>query len=649
MGELTMNILNYSLNENQHKAVKWTEGPLLVLAGPGSGKTLVLTLRAARILQEDADASVLALTFTTKAADEMRERLDKLMGGRADRAHLCTFHSFAGDMLRQHGSHVGVQPDFSLLTLDEDRIALLEEVIHILSGDISSIPDERRNRLIGIKVPPCDISSIPDDRWNLLVLLDRLFAESYNGEPNAAGMAHTPPWVPVFFDTYCKALQVLNRLDYGALLHFAKRLLSQNAGVARLTRLAWRFICVDEFQDTNHAQYDLMRLLSQGERPNLFVVADDDQIIYQWNGASPERLLALIHDYKMEVIQLPENFRCPPIIITLANNLIVHNQTRSPGKKSLVAHKTAGNSDVLKAQPFRDEDAEVAEISSIITAAGWMPDDCVVLARSTKLLERAASALSNGGITPYLAQRKNQFECASVRWLFSALRLANARHDRELLRRVCVAWQDFAEATVVVEDVEAVAALNGGDFLRAWLDAAATNEEGGTIRNLLDRTRKELGERLSFIEFLEWFWTQKWIDDPLEAEEIKTWQELHGALLREHGLENVTLHLYLQEMDLKSKAAARLPGSLPCLTVHSAKGLEFKHVFLIGMAEEVFPSYQAVKKGSNSREMEEERRNCFVAITRVQDTLHISWAQTYNGYSKKPSRFLTEMGFRIAT
>ena len=136
-------------------------------------------------------------------------------------------------------------------------------------------------------------------------------------------------------------------------------------------------------------------------------------------------------------------------------------------------------------------------------------------------------------------------------------------------------------------------------------------------------------------------------EDPLEIEEIKTWQELHGALLREHGLENVTLHLYLQEMDLKSKAPIRVPGSVPCLTVHGAKGLEFKHVFLIGMADEVFPSYQAVKKGASSREMEEERRNCFVAITRVQETLHISWAQSYNGYPKKPSRFLQEMGFRI--
>lgn len=147
------------LNTNQLSAVKWTDGPLLALAGPGSGKTLVLTLRAARILQENQDASMLALTFTTKAADEMRQRLDALMGGRAERAHLCTFHSFADDVLRQHGSHVGIRPDFSMLANDEDRIAVLEGVISDLN---------------------CDTSALPTDRKNLLFILDRLFAESYN-------------------------------------------------------------------------------------------------------------------------------------------------------------------------------------------------------------------------------------------------------------------------------------------------------------------------------------------------------------------------------------------------------------------------------------------------------------------------------------
>lgn len=621
-----MNISSYQLNDNQRKAVDWTEGPLLVLAGPGSGKTLVLTLRAARLLQGDSEASVLALTFTTNAASEMRERLDKMLGGRADRAHLCTFHSFAGDILRQHGSHVGIQPDYSLITLEEDRIALLEQVIKELT---------------------CDTTLVPSDRRNLLVLLDRLFAESYNGEPKAAGLAQTPPWVPVLFETYCQALQKNNRLDYGGLLHFARKLLSQNVGVARLMRLAWQFVCVDEFHDTNRAQYDLLRLLVGGQQPNLFVVADDDQIIYQWNGASPERLFALRSDYKMDVIQLPENFRCPPIIIQLANNLIGNNQTRTADKEPLIARKSPEESDILKAQIFNNEEDEVASIASVVLGNSWNPEDCAVLARATKLLQRAAQALEQAGLKSFLAQRKNEFECASIRWMHATLRLANARHDRELLRRVCVAWQDFTASVIEVEDVDATAALNGGDFLRAWLDTAAGKTDDDKFLGLITKVRQELADRLLFMDLMEWFWNQAWLDDPLESEEANTWKELHGALMREHSPENVTLHLYLQEMDLKSKAPTRVPGSISCLTVHGAKGLEFKHVFLIGMADEVFPSYQAVQKGSSSREMEEERRNCFVAITRVKETLHISWAKRYNGYAKKHSRFIEEMGFTI--
>jgi len=619
-----MNLSDFQLNENQRAAVNWGEGPLLVLAGPGSGKTLVLTLRAARLLQSNPDASVLALTFTTNAAEEMRERLDKLMGGRADRAHLCTFHSFAGDILRQHGSHVGIQPDFSLITIDDDRMAVLEQVISNLQ---------------------CDTSAVPSDRKNLLVLLDRLFAESYDGGSEVASMIYTPLWLPQLFRDYCEALQKSNRLDYGGLLHFARKLLSQSAGVVRLTRLAWQFICVDEFHDTNRAQYDLLHLLIGEQNPNLFVVADEDQIMYQWNGASPERLLALQKDFGIKVLQLPENYRCPPVIIQLANNLISHNKMRSKGKKPLIARKAATNSPALKVQMFDDDDAEIAMIPSAIKEAGWHIEKCAVLARSTNLLQRAAKVLSDSGIVPYVAQRKNEFECASISWMHAVLRLANARHDREFLRRTCVAWKAFTGVVIEVEDIEADAALIGGDFLRAWVDNVSAKVNSDEHHELLSRVKRDLVDRLTFVELLEWFWTQKWIDDEIEADEMKTWQDLHEALLQEHSLDNVTLHLYLQEMDLKSKAAIRLPGSIPCLTVHGAKGLEFKHVFLIGMADEVFPSYQAVKKGPNSPEIEEERRNCFVAITRVEETLNISWARTYNGYNKKPSRFLEEMGF----
>jgi DNA helicase-2/ATP-dependent DNA helicase PcrA len=293
-----------SLNENQRKAVLWQDGPLLVLAGPGSGKTLVLTLRVARLLGKRRDASVLALTFTTKAAAEMRERVDRLLGQRGDRAHLCTFHSFATDILRQHGSHLGLRPDFSLLTQIEDRIAILD-------GIASNLADEGH--------------LLPTDRKNLLDLVDRLFAESYDGGPEAPSLIRTPAWVPLMFAAYCDALVAANRLDFGSLLHFTRRLLLTQRGVARVLRVGWTHVCVDEFQDTNKAQYDLLRLLVAETQPNLFVVGDDDQIIYQWNGASPERLHALRRDYKMEVVQLPENYRCPPEIIGLANKLIVHN------------------------------------------------------------------------------------------------------------------------------------------------------------------------------------------------------------------------------------------------------------------------------------------------------------------------------------
>ena len=159
-----------TLNENQRKAVSWSEGPLLVLAGPGSGKTRVLTLRVVRLLEESKDVSALALTFTNKAATEMRERIDQLRGSRTDRAHLCTFHSFAADILRQHGSHLGIRPDFGLLTQDEDRISILEDVIVQLrdNGD-----------------------PLPTDRKNLLSIVDRLFAESYDGSEKAPWLVRT--------------------------------------------------------------------------------------------------------------------------------------------------------------------------------------------------------------------------------------------------------------------------------------------------------------------------------------------------------------------------------------------------------------------------------------------------------------------------
>ena len=628
-----MDIFFDSLNDSQRRAVSCSGAPLLVLAGRGAGKTSVLAVRVVRILKESDEASVLALTATETAAAEMRKRVERLLGGRADRARLCTFHAFAADLLSQHGSHLGLRPDFMLLTQDEDRLAILDEVV--------------------AELPASSDSPLPTDRRNLLCLVDRLFAESYDGKGGARTLVRKPAWLPRLHEEYCKVIVAGNRLDFGSLLHFARRLLQEWPGVARVVRLGWSHVCVDEFQDTNKAQYDLLRLVAPDRRHALFVVGDDDQIIYQWSGASPERLAALRRDYDLGVVQLPECYRCPASIIAMANRLIAHNERRTQNKRPLTSAVASACDDdsVVRRGSFALPDDEAAFIARDIRERRLDAADCVVLGRTAKLLACAAEALDDGGIHACLLRRKMDFESPVVRVFMEALRLANGRHDRGVLRRLCVAWRDMFDEALEPEAVAAEAALLGGDFLRAWADAAAARASDRAAP-VLDRLRTDLVDRLAFPSIVNWFLEGGWEswsgseDRPDDGElvgELDVWRNLHHDVVQERG-RAVTLNAYLQQMDLASKAPAPRPGGVRCMTVHGAKGLEFQHVYLIGMAQGGFPSFQALRKGERSRELEEERRNCFVAITRVERTLTLTRAERYYGYPRAPSQFLAEMG-----
>ena len=614
------------LNENQRRAVDWDRGPLLVLAGPGSGKTGVLTLRVARLLEESESASVLALTFTNKAATEMRERVDDLLGEHADRAQLCTFHSFATDVLSQHGSHVGVRSDFRHVVTEEDRLAILEDVIDELDDDL------------------------PADRKGVLRVIDRLFAEAYGGEGESSSLAVTPPWLPPLYRRYCDALVNANRLDFGSLLSLAIRLLRERPAVARVVRLGWTHICVDEFQDTNRAQYELLRLIAPNRHHNLFVVADDDQIIYQWNGASPRRLQDLRRDYDLRDVQLPESYRCPPAIVSLANRLIAHNTRRIAERSIRAVHDPqqpyAGEVRYRVCSSPRDE---AAFVGRDIRERDLTPSDCVLLGRTTRLVRDAAGGLLSDGHDAYVPVRKGEFDSPAVSVLVEALRAANAPHDRVVLRRLCLAWEGLTSVVVDPQSVEAAAALVGGNFLRAWVRFA----EGvtGEWECVLRRIQTDLVDALRFPGVVDWFLEGGWKswdrDDRGESsvEEIATWKGLHREITAEYG-GGVTLNGYLQQFDLTSKMPPPPPNALRCMTVHQAKGLEFKHVYLIGMAQEVFPSIYAIRKGARSGQIEEERRSCFVAVTRTRDTLTLTRSQSYYGYPKGPSQFLAEMGFR---
>ena len=630
-----------TLNENQRKAVSWNGGPLLVLAGLGAGKTRALALRIARTLEENADASVLALTNSDKAAADMRERVEQLTGQQVNRARFCTFFSFAADILRQHGSHLGLRPDFRLLIRDEDRIAILENVV-------AGLPDEG--------------DPLPADRLNLLRFVDRLFAESYDGGKKASSLVRTPTWASALHRDYCMALVCGNSLDFGGLLHFACRLLKEKSAVARVVRLGCTHISVDEFQDTSKAQYDFLRLIAPESRRNLFVAGDANQIIYQLNGANPKRLAQFRQDYHMDIIQFPENYRCPASIIALANRMIAHN-AKQVGKMiapqtSLTEKHHENNS--VRYRTFESPEQEAAYIPGDIRRRRLAAADCVVLGRTSRLLEGAVSGLTDAGFEASLVRQKTDFETPVVRVLFEALRLANARHDRDILRRLCVAWSELSARTLEANAVAAAAALSGGDFLRAWADAASATVSD-RFRAMVDRIRSDLVDSLAFPEIVDWFLEEGWESWSADneqrsgdeqganahqelADDLKIWRVLHGDMLREYGPGRMTLHAYLRQMYLNSKPPRRTPDAVRCMTVHDSTGLKFNHVYLIGMAQEVFPSVQALRKGAGSREVEEERRNCFMAVTRAERTLTLTRAENYDGCTKTPSQFLYEMG-----
>ena len=246
--------------------------------------------------------------------------------------------------------------------------------------------------------------------------------------------------------------------------------------------------------------------------------------------------------------------------------------------------------------------------------------------------------------------KKSEFDSPILSVLVEALRLANSRHDRVVLRRICREWERLTGVAIEAHAVGAAAALAGGDFLRAWVDVAAT-AGAGVIQPALHRIRTDLVDGLKFPEIVDWFledgW-RSWGDDDLiepSEEEVETWRALHRDIVREYG-PGLTLNTYLQRLDLSSKAPPPAPNAVQCITVHRSKGLEFNHVYVIGMAQEVFPSYRALKRGQTSNEVEEERRSCFVAITRTRETLTLTRSREYFGYRKRASQFLREMGVR---
>jgi len=638
------NILNdalTNLSPIQYKAATWSEGPLLVLAGPGSGKTQVLTCRIANLLSKSKGDNfrILALTFTNKAADEMRTRIMRMVPEEGGRLFIGTFHSFCADILRQQGVHLNINPNFQIYSHDNDLQAIFKDVIENVKIEFPNINNSHIRMLPIIQRLK---SNLIDPANSAEVFNDRDLGKI----------------VSLLYQAYEQELEKQNSLDFNSLILKTNLLFSQFPALAKRYRIVYPYICIDEFQDTNNAQYELIKSLAGEQNKNLFIVADDDQIIYQWNGASYKRIDEFKRDYLPEIIQLPINYRCPPQIVEMANKLIQHNVLRTQNKQPIAPYKTITDDESINFLGiYNDYEMEANGVAiDISKRIDKKPISIAVLARNRKLLFEVDKALKSKKIKSTIFQRKDEFESTPFIWLNSVLKLYNDRQNRSSLEAVCGSFLQLTKIDMDVNDIVIQAKAGNNDYLQCWVDSVRSFHSDSYSKTI-EKVSEFLIEGRDYQRFInysiEWFkelsieFSQDIEEPNFEFfsqfdSELVVWNELTREIHASLG-NSPSIGAFLQELQLHSKES--LPGddTVLLMTIHGSKGKEFEHVYLIGLVEDELPSYQSKQKGDNSPEMEEERRNCFVAITRAWKTLTLSCAKNYRGWNKKPSRFLYEM------
>ncbi|ARS71071.1 ATP-dependent helicase [Sinorhizobium meliloti] len=630
MTESALSVALSELTDAQAVAVEWRDGPMFVLAGPGSGKTRVLTTRVAKLLADTPDRSfrVLALTFTNKAADEMSARVTALVPEQERRALIGTFHSFCMQMLQQHGSHIGINPDFAIYSLDVDRQEILRDAIKRAGLDADDI--------------------------RLLSTIDKLKSQLVQPKGSARHFRNPSDGARVeqVYAAYEAALTQANALDFGSLIAQAHRLVTSFPGIAARYRKTYAYWMFDEFQDTTDGQYELIRALAGNEFTNIFAVADDDQIIYQWNGASYQQIQRFRTDFSPQELQLPTNYRCPPAIVAAANHLVVHNVQRTAAKRPLEAGKTSlryPNEQHIRVLRYSTDEVEAASIADGISKmdrSRW--GEVAVLARTRYLLEKLQAALTQKQVAAVISQRRDDFRSPQFLWLAAVLRQALRPLDRRALEILTGAFNRWFGTDTRADLIITASELTERSFLDEWTVAVkAASGPNPNAAELADLAAKFGKEPTRFKPFIEAVLAKIPAQDDESsdiAEDRAAWFDLARNISKTIG-RHAPLEQFLQELAIRSKEAPVGNNTVTLMTIHGAKGKEFDHVYVVGLAEDILPSFQSLKAGENSAEMEEERRNCFVAITRAREWLCLSYADSYRGWAKQPSRFLREMGF----
>lgn len=618
-----------ALSEAQRKAVLHGRGPCVVIAGAGSGKTRVLTYRVARLVTDGVDPETIwACTFTKKAAGEMAERLEQLIGEAAESVNVGTIHSFCFRILREEWRQQGLRYD----VLDErGQLRVMREIL---------APPGPKNPW-GL-----DISETVLSPAEALAMISRLKNDLIGPEEYAERAEHGCPLVDVYL-AYERRKEQERLVDFDDMLVLCYRLLRDNPAILGKWRRRWQWVLVDEFQDTNRAQWEIIRMLTAPE-DNLFVVGDDWQAIYGWRGARPDLIVRFREYYpNATVVVLDTNYRSVEPVVRAGNRLIANNPDQYP--KTLVAQRGPGGYvTLLLASDEEDEADRVAtEIESLVQD-GIRYGDIAVLVRTNRQTRAFEDAFVARNIPHVVAGSVGFYNRREVQDLVAYLRLLVNPSDDEACKRVFNVPSRFLGAAYQ-RAVEVHAARTGLSFFEA-MDTAADLKDWQRRRasefvQLILRLRDRFGsarpaDALQAIRSETGYdeWLRREERDEADNPRLENVQELVAAASR-----FATIPEFLAYVDMmagRTREESDAGDKVQVLTIHRSKGLEWRVVFLCGLADELLPHARA-------ESLAEERRLCYVGITRARDRLYLSYPASYNGRSRDPSPFLAEAGFHV--
>jgi DNA helicase-2/ATP-dependent DNA helicase PcrA len=623
-----------NLNTPQQEAVLTTEGPVLMLAGAGTGKTAALTARLAHLvaMRKAWPSEILCVTFTNKAAREMRERVARHIGDAVEgMPWLGTFHSIGAKMLRRHAELVGLQSNYTIIDTD-DQLRLLKQLIR--DQDL----DEKR-------WPPRQLAGLID-RWKNRGLnpgdLDAVENESY---ANGRGQE--------FYTLYQDRLKALNACDFGDLLLHMLNILRREPEVLKLYQKRFKYILVDEYQDTNQVQYLWLRLLAQ-ERKNICVVGDDDQSIYSWRGAEVANILRFEKDFPgCKVVKLEQNYRSTPHILGAASGLINANSERI-GKTLWTEHEGGDPVRIIGVWDAPEEARRVGEEVERLEREGASLDQVAILVRAQYQTREFEDRFIQIGLNYRIIGGFRFYERAEIRDALAYLRVIAQPRDDLAFERIYNQPKRGLGAKTLEKMFQHARATNM-PLAAASLQLADSDElpkrAAGTIAALMrDFLRwQELAEQTTPAELLRTVMDECGYTTMLQAEKsadsagrAENLSELARAMEDYETLGDFLEHVSLV-MDNERAADGE---KLTIMTMHGAKGLEFDNVFLPGWEEGVFPSQRSLDEGGLAS-LEEERRLAYVAITRARKRCTILYAANRRIYgqwtSSIPSRFVEEL------